>query len=533
MNPTDRRVQALQAKAALVQAGATAQIEALARAAFARMWQLLASDAGMAPRDAIQAAQVEFGGGFADALAQAFSDLLARSVGTAQVLAMPVGPMPLSRRLYQHATQTTNEVAALVQRHAQGVHQARELSLRLYDGYNPRDGVRRPLEGRARADLPHALRALTEDVPARRALTGLQVAGQEQAARLKSAPLRAAYSEAFEAWKDGAGQEALRRRLQIAQREKNRYFANRIAQTELARAHQARVAAEFMADDSIDVLEVRINPKHPRTDICDMHARANLFGLGPGCYPKARTPRPPYHSFCWCRVRSRPDLAASDAREVLGGEAAYLRSLSPEEAGRVMGSKARAAQVLDGASVEAVTNAGKDAAYRLARVGDGAAAVHALGSENVVVSKPTPTPRDIASFAADAVKAADRLVTLPLGRVTNAAAIKAATGFDLAGFERILDNYGIRHTMKQHGTPAAEAARGQIAVSLDDFGLIPLITSAPDTVSHDGKNKIGRDVLVFTKLIDGIGYRHVEEIRGKKKLVATDSMRKKKGPWGP
>ena len=91
-----------------------------------------------------------------------------------------------------------------------------------------------------------------------------------------------------------------------------------------------------------------------------MHARANLFGLGPGCYPKARTPRPPYHSFCWCRVRSRLDLEAVGAREVPGGEVAYLRSLSPDEAGRVMGSKARAARVMDGASVEAVTNAGKD-----------------------------------------------------------------------------------------------------------------------------------------------------------------------------
>jgi len=48
----------------------------------------------------------------------------------------------------------------------------------------------------------------------------------------------------------------------------------------------------------------------------------------------------------------------------------------------------------------------------------------------------------------------------------------------------------------------------------------------------DGKNKIGRDVIVFVKLIDGVGYRHVEELRGKHKLVATDSLRKKKGAWG-
>ena len=96
---------------------------------------------------------------------------------------------------------------------------------------------------------------------------------------------------------------------------------------------------------------------------------------------------------------------------------------------------------------------------------------------------------------------------------------------------RVLDNYGVRHTIKQHGNPTQEAKRGQIAVTLEDFEKIVLITSQPDNIFADGRNKIGRDVLVFVKVIDGIGYRHVEEIRGKHKLVATDSMRKKKGAW--
>lgn len=138
----------------------------------------------------------------------------------------------------------------------------------------------------------------------------------------------------------------------------------------------------------------------------------------------------------------------------------------------------------------------------------------------------------IKEFAATALSVADRKVEISLGRVTNHERIKADTGFDLEGFERILDNYGVRHTIKKHGNQKAESARGQIAVTLDDFGLIPLITSEPDRVFPDGKNKVGRDVLVFCKVIDGIGYRHVEEIRPKGKLVATDSLRKKKGAWG-
>ena len=43
--------------------------------------------------------------------------------------------------------------------------------------------------------------------------------------------------------------------------------------------------------------------------------------------------------------------------------------------------------------------------------------------------------------------------------------------------------------------------------------------------------KTGLDVIVYVKVIDGVGYRHVEEVRGKRRLVATDSLRKKKGAW--
>lgn len=508
-----------------------ALVQLLARAAFAKMWRALGEDSALSPRDAIQAAQADFGGAFARALAGAFSELLQRSVGVAEVRAMPVGDIALSQRLHRHDAQTLAEVLQAIKAHAQGVHQARELALALYDGYSPAQGPKRPLEGRSRADLPRYLRELTNDPEARQSLARVIEQGQAQAARLKSAPLRAAYTEALDAWEAGAGREALKRRLEIAQREKNRFFANRIAQTELARAHQASVAAELMADESIDVVQVRINPAHPRTDICDFHARADLFGLGPGNYPKAKAPRPPFHPFCWCRLRSRPSLSAAGARPMPGAEAAYLRSMPVDEAARVMGSRQRLQRVLDGASVDSVVNAGVDPLYRLARLGNGVG--HALvRAESAAVSNPRAPRSDIVAFAEAAAAVADRLVTLRIGPVNNAQRIMESTGLDLTGFDRMLDNYGIRHTLKQHGSSTREAARGQIAVALIDFGLIDLITSEPDAVFHGGRNKIGREVLVFTKLIDGIGYRHVEEVRSHRKLVATDSLRKKKGAWG-
>ncbi len=137
----------------------------------------------------------------------------------------------------------------------------------------------------------------------------------------------------------------------------------------------------------------------------------------------------------------------------------------------------------------------------------------------------------IIQFATEAMRIADRQTLLVIGQVDNAALILTQTGFNLAGYTRFIDNYGVRHTMKQHSDPGRELKRGQLAVTLEDFALIPLITGEPDYVYADGKNRIGREVIVFVKLIDGIGYRHVEEIRGKHKLVATDSMRKKKGAW--
>jgi hypothetical protein len=293
-----RFVRAAEARAVRVQAMAQVQIDLLAAAAFDRMWRWLEEHPDASPRDAILAAQVEFGGAYANALSDAFSELLQRSVGTAEVRAMPIGEITLSQRLWRHAQSVSAETTAILRDHAKGVQQVRELALRLYDGYSRSDGIRRPLEGSARRVLPKALRALTDDAVARDELTRLIERGQLQADRLQSQALRAAYSEAFEAWAQGAGRDALQRKLQVAQREKNRHFAERIARTELHRAHQDEVAAELMADAQTAVVQVRMNPRHPVTDICDYHAKADLWGLGPGCYPKSKAPVPPYHPHC-------------------------------------------------------------------------------------------------------------------------------------------------------------------------------------------------------------------------------------------
>jgi hypothetical protein len=68
--------------------------------------------------------------------------------------------------------------------------------------------------------------------------------------------------------------------------------ALRVFRTELNRAYgEAYQAAAFEHPDVVGT-RFLLSPNHPRRDICDMHARANLFGLGPGVYPKGQSPWP-------------------------------------------------------------------------------------------------------------------------------------------------------------------------------------------------------------------------------------------------
>ncbi len=274
----------------------SAQIEQAAQASYDELLRLI--EEGADPRQAVEQVLTTFNGTYITALSEAFSVVMQQRVTPQSVLAMPVGEVFLSARLYDMVQQTQGEVAAIVRQHAQGLHDARQLARQLYDGYNPQDGVKRPLEGAARAHLPKALRELTANPGPRQDLTQLLDQMQCQAGRLKSPALKAGYLEALKAWEQGKGREVLAKRLWVAEREKTRYMADRIAQTELARAHQDKVAGQIMADDSIAVVEVRLNPRHPLPDICDLHAKANLWGLGPGLYPKAKAPKPPFHPHC-------------------------------------------------------------------------------------------------------------------------------------------------------------------------------------------------------------------------------------------
>jgi hypothetical protein len=325
--------------------------------------------AGAVPREAVQAVMDGFRGEMAQTMSTALSGILGEAVGTAAVLELDVGAVRLSSRLYGEALAAGEIVEGVVRRHTQGFVDARRLALDLYEGYSFRPPDAEPLQISPRNPrLPKYMReALLNDdavlAGMKRAFAGLQVDN------LATGPLRAAYQQALDALDSleaGAGSALLEKRLEVAFFERMRYFAARIARTELHRAYAEREAQLLMDDEDVEFVQVRRAPGRGAPCICLLFTGRDLYGLGPGVYPKAMAPRPPFHPHCMCVNSPRLDLTGKKAKERdSGGDAYFLRRLDPSIAGRVMGSQGKASAVLRGMTPEAVVNSGRDPAYHV------------------------------------------------------------------------------------------------------------------------------------------------------------------------
>lgn len=330
-----------------------------------------ALQAGATVSAAIETAQAAFTGWYAKGLAEAFNSILQTNMDAQAVLAMPVGPITLSQKLYANTQLVQAEVQTIVQQHANGIHQARALALALYDGYNRDNKETRPLEFTARGQLPYPLSALVQEPEFKASLLPLLEEARKQAEAIKTPMLRATYLDLIEAWENGAAKKVLDNKIKSATAEKNRFFANRIAQTELSYALGDKIAAEMMGDEDLEVVQFKLNPKHPRSDICDLFALGDFYGLGPGLYPKAKAPVYPLHPFCWCRLKSVYSRSAFGAAYREGAASEYLRGLDPGEAGAVMGSALKAGEVMAGVRTHLeVYNSGRPDGYQLRTIGD-------------------------------------------------------------------------------------------------------------------------------------------------------------------
>ena len=101
-------------------------------------------------------------------------------------------------------------------------------------------------------------------------------------------------------------------------------------------------------------------------------------------------------------------------------------------------------------------------------------------------------------------------------------------GLNIDGYVHNIDTSAVRHIINRHGNEKQEAARGQIAITGEDFKTIPEIIYNPDFVAFGGKNAKGKDLIVFGKNMPDGSSVYVEEIRTGKKTLTTSSMRKYK-----
>jgi hypothetical protein len=71
--------------------------------------------------------------------------------------------------------------------------------------------------------------------------------------------------------------------------------AMRLFRTEINRAHGEAYINGFLSLPGAAGVRFTLSPMHPKPDICDVHAAADLYGLGPGVYPTRETCPWPAH----------------------------------------------------------------------------------------------------------------------------------------------------------------------------------------------------------------------------------------------
>jgi len=280
--------------------------------------QGLLSGAGMLPEIALTAGALDLFAARAlvmswDSTGMSLSTRLHGSLGTVQADVRHVVASAISRR--DNAWKTAR---------------------RIYDGY----GFGGALNRASLADLPRDLRQLVDASrlallpPDSEALRREVAKLTRYAESLKTNALRASYRQLVDKLQGDLGR-GLEKAVRAAVEEKTRYFAERILRTETARAWGQGFFAQVNDDPDAVGIEWNTSSAHLVFDICDFHARADLFGMGPGVYPKSRLPRYPAHPHCLCAMTVVYTAPAPRDQVEAGGKAA-LDSMTDSQQARLL-----------------------------------------------------------------------------------------------------------------------------------------------------------------------------------------------------
>jgi hypothetical protein len=249
--------------------------------------------------------------------------------------------LTLSQRLHGTDAAMRSDVVSAINAHLEARNDTWTASRRIYDGYGFGGALKTAKLDQLPADLRRleqsARKVLTPDAMAQLQLDAKRLSAY--ADRLATAPLKAAYKQMAAKLEDGLT-KGLDRLVQTAMDEKARYHASRILRTESARAWGQGFQAQ--CDDDPDVVGWRweTSGAHKIFDICDFHARADLFGMGPGIYPKDRHPSYPAHPHCLCQASMVFKGETPDPRpNVQGGGKAALDGMTGAQRARLLAVK--------------------------------------------------------------------------------------------------------------------------------------------------------------------------------------------------
>ncbi len=138
---------------------------------------------------------------------------------------------------------------------------------------------------------------------------------------------------------------------------------------------------------------------------------------------------------------------------------------------------------------------------------------------------------DLYQYSVDQPGAPRRGIVYRIVNDVEARAFKEKTGIDVAGYQHVIDSYGIRHSMRNHGTPETEEPRGQVPITVDDFRHIGEVTRPENIVRVSQKR--GMPPMVEYEMDAGDYVIVGEEVRSKRRHLALQTIyKRKKGEGG-
>ena len=256
--------------------------------------------------------------------------------------------MTLSEKLHGVGVKMRGAIVSTLQEQMRRNKTWTEAARALYDGYGD-DGQNVYNGGKdiiSKQDLPKYLQKVREatgnDLQAlaeqRQAIDNINRLAKNGA---PNKALQAAYNKLLEAVQKG-NEKAIEKAVEVAVNEKSRYVAERITRTEMARAWADGFIAKIKDDADIVAVKFKLSSRHPVFDICDMYAKADMYGLGAGIYPKDKLPPLPVHPHCLCRyvevIEGEVDMKQQRDQVQEAGDK-WLNSLPEARRAQVLGRK--------------------------------------------------------------------------------------------------------------------------------------------------------------------------------------------------